>query len=493
MLKLLRSSLLYSLSDLSLRMIGFFLVPIYTRVLTPDDYGIISYSTALGQIVSPIVGLGLVGTLPVLYHGYAGEERKRLTSTIVNLTLVYALAATVLLSVLGYLLGDWLGGVPFLPYILLTLWALFFTSLYYVPLGIYNMEERSISYALYSIGLGTVNVMLNMLLVVGLRGGAVGALWGSFITGVVGLVVVVIVTRGDYLPVLDWDKARLALGMALPALPHLFSGNVWRFADRFFLTGYVALSVTGVYSLAVTLSSIVLNVLGGATTALNPLFYRRAYAGDPLLPQTWARLTSLFTFGAAMVGLGLAVMGPELVQLLAPPTYHGATQYLPVLVVGQLLVGLYWLVAPAVGFTRKTWIYPVASIPAAVANVVLNVLLVPRLGADGAAWAMTGSAFLQLAVFGLLAQHHYPVPYEYRQLAKVVVLGLAVFLVSRIQVSDSLMVVLLLKCLLLALLPTGLFLWGFFSRGEVTAALAFTRGFAQSAKRVGSGRNWLTS
>ena len=95
---LLRSSVLYLSGDLGLKLISFFMVPIYTRTLTPDDYGIIGFASSLINVLSPIVGLGLISSLPVLYYSYHGEERSRLISSTVNFTFLYSLAITIIIQ-----------------------------------------------------------------------------------------------------------------------------------------------------------------------------------------------------------------------------------------------------------------------------------------------------------------------------------------------------------------------------------------------------------
>ena len=105
-------------------------------------------------------------------------------------------------------------------------------------------------------------------------------------------------------------------------------------------------------------------ILGGITTALNPLFYRRAYAEDGTLKDDWSRLSSLFLFAALIVGLTLALVGPDVLKVLTPDSYHEAASFMPLLVLGQILLAIYWLFSPAIGFRRKMWAFPVASFTA---------------------------------------------------------------------------------------------------------------------------------
>jgi len=471
---LLGNSLLYSASDISLRLIGLFLVPLYTWVLTPADYGIIAFTTAMSQILSPVVGLGLVNSLPPLYHAYPGRERGRLISSVINFTVLYGFFWAVVLTAVGRpLVAAVSSEVPFSPYIVLAIWTLFFSSLYYLPLGIFNMQERPWAYTAYSVGLSLLNVLCNILLVLIFRLGAAGALWANLLASAIGMGIALILIRGEYIPVLDRTKLGAALGFALPALPHLFTGTLWRFMDRFFLAGMADLTATGIYSVAVTISSVLLIVMGGATSALNPFFYRRAHERDPGLPADWARLCRLFGFGAIWAALGLAFLGPDLVRFLISPTYHGASHFLNILILAQLLTVLYWIVAPGINLSRKTWVYPLSSFPAAVLNVFLNMYLIPRYGPIGAGWAMVASSAIQLAVFAAFSQHFFPIPYEWPRLGRLVVVGIGVFLLGQFLPFENVLTVFLSKLLLLLLFPALLLGVRFFSQKEIEGLKKF--------------------
>lgn len=471
---IIKNSAIYSVSDVVLKVIGFFLIPIYTRALSPEEYGIIGYTAAIIQMLTPIAGLGLIGSLPILYHAYDGLERKRLISSVVNFTFVYSLLVTLVFILWGRVTFTTLGSqVPFEPYILLALWTLFFTTFFYLPLGILNMEERSVHYGLYSLGLSLINVATSVVLVVIFKMGALGVLWGGAVSGAIGMVVALVIIRDSYLPVIQWSKLKLIFVLALPTLPHLMSSTLWRFVDRLFLAEQLTLSVSGTYAVATTISSVALIVLGGASTALNPVFFQRVYRQDPALRVDWARLCSLFTLLAALVGLGLALLGPELVRFLTPPKYHDAIPLLPTLVLGHILTGLYWMASPGLGYTRKTWVYPVASLPAAGINLLLNAYLVPRFGAFGAAWAMVSAAGIQFVMCISFSQYFFRVPYEFRQIGKVLVLSVGIFAASGLLTGLSFWFTVMGKVLLISLLPIGLTLVRFFAPTELDAARSF--------------------
>jgi O-antigen/teichoic acid export membrane protein len=473
---LLRSSLLYLVGDLGTKVLTIFLIPIFTRVLTPEDYGIIGYAAALINVLSPLVGLGLIGNLPVLYYAYEGDERNRLISSVFNLTFLYALILTGLFFFFGPpIFARIAPEIPFNPYIILSLGTLFLMTFYYLPTGLFNIQERASAYMSYGLCLSLLGAGANIILVLVLRLGAAGALAANLLVGAGGLLTVLLILRKIYRPVVDGAKVRAMLHLSLPTLPHLFCSTLGRFADRFFLAGVSGLAATGFYSLAMNISILILLVMGGVTNALNPMFYRRANQQDATLPGDWSRLSTLAIFGAAWISLGVAMMGSEMVQLLAPPKYYEAIPLLPILALGQAVTLLYWLMAPGISYTRNTWVYPVASFPAMGVNLLLNAVLVPRFGAMGAAWAMVASNTAQALIFCYFSRRFFPVAYEYRQIGKVILLSAILFAISHLPFFAVFWVGMIFKPILLTLLPLGLLAGGFFSTQEIQTGKRFLR------------------
>ncbi len=227
--RLVRGAGLYSISDISLKTLGFFLVPLYTSVLTPSDYGIVGFAQAVIQILSPLVGLSLIGVLPVLFYAYEDEERRRLISTVVNFMLLSGLVTTLALIFFSEPVFDEIApDVAFHPYVLLALITIFVTTMEFIPLNIFNMRDQPGRYSIYALSLGLLGVGLNIALVVGLDLGAKGVLSRGMTAGTIGMIAAGFVVKRYWRPVIERKKLREIFHIALPALPNAFSGTIAR-------------------------------------------------------------------------------------------------------------------------------------------------------------------------------------------------------------------------------------------------------------------------
>ncbi|MBS1141850.1 MAG: polysaccharide biosynthesis protein [Proteobacteria bacterium] len=426
---LLKSSLLYGLSDILLKLIGFFLVPIYTRVMLPEQYGVVGYTNAVTQVLTPVLGLGIVNCLPMLFFSHQDEARRRLVSTAINAVLGFGLLLALTLTFFGGPLFALVApDVPFAPYLVITIWVSLFAGFNLLPLGLFNIQNRPAAYLAFSVGLALLNVVSALVFVVGMKLGALGVLYALLVSSGVGLLIALFILRRSYLPVIDRKLLASLLALSLPVLPHLLSGTLARFVDRILLANLSTLATTGMYSLALVLASPVTVIMGAAFAALGPMYYKRAAQDDPALAEDWSRLGTLYFLVGALAALGLSIFSGEVLALFAPGQYGDARLLVPLLAVSQLVLGLYWLATPAIGHARKTWIYPVASTVTLAIGVICNLLLIPVLGAAGAAWATLASGLVQLGLFFAYSQRCLRVRYDYRAIGLIALLCYAAFL-----------------------------------------------------------------
>jgi O-antigen/teichoic acid export membrane protein len=189
------------------------------------------------------------------------------------------------------------------------------------------------------------------------------------------------------------------------------------------------------------------------------------------------------TYGLAALALlaaGLGAIAADLVRLMTTPAFYEAARVVPWIGLGVLFQGVYLLTSIGLNITKQTRYYPVATITAATASVTANLLLVPRFGAVGAAWANT-LAYAVLAVSGfLLSRRFYPIDYEWARIGRVALAGPSAYVASIVLVPSGLPV---LPRLLLhggvVVLAFLLVLWAtdFYRREELAVVSRLARRF----------------
>src|SRR5207249_1710635 len=104
-------------------------------------------------------------------------------------------------------------------------------------------------------------------------------------------------------------------------------------------------------------------------------------------PALFRQVTTLATAGLLVLAVGLSVLSPEVVLILAGPQYGAATQVLPVIAFASVFQGLYTLLVTVVFLMKRTARLALLTISSAILNIGLNLVLIPRIGIMGAAWS----------------------------------------------------------------------------------------------------------
>jgi O-antigen/teichoic acid export membrane protein len=171
-----------------------------------------------------------------------------------------------------------------------------------------------------------------------------------------------------------------------------------------------------------------------------------------------------------LLAAGLAATSADLLRLMTPPAYHGAARVVPWIAIGATLQGVYLLTSIGLNITKHTEYYPVATATAALVNVGSNVLLIPRFGILGPAYANVLSYAVLAGMAMVFSQRLYPIGYEWRRLLRLVLAATAacltaIFAIPFIRVAAF--GVLVRGTVVVGVYLGVLALSGFFSVGEI--------------------------
>lgn len=270
-----------------------------------------------------------------------------------------------------------------------------------------------VAQAVACVGLGTLGLHLADNGVMGLLAG-----YSAGAAVVVGLAVWL--TRDTLTLRFDprWLRAGLLFGV--PLIPHLLAHHIMVYADRAVLMKFSGATETGVYSSAylvasgVTIACLALNKASLARvygTMARVIAGKTANADADAIDASKAaeqRLGDIFTMWLALVcalATSATLVGPDVLQTIMPARFASASALVPMLVWGTALHGMYLIPVNTLLFVKKTRLISTISIGAAIANLVLNWLWVPRFGALGAALATIGAYALLSACVWAVAQH----------------------------------------------------------------------------------------
>jgi O-antigen/teichoic acid export membrane protein len=415
--ELARHSAIYGFGSLVSRFIAVLLLPIYTRFLSPADYGLIETLIALSAVLTVLLAAGVKSAFFRFYfdgEDEAGKRRVIRTSFWFTMAMGTAglVAGLVLAEPISELLFDTGEHADLVRAAFVGLWA---HVNYEQMTSLFRVEQRSTAYLVATlINLG-LTVGATVLLVVVLEKGPIGVIIGNF-TGTLIVYAGLLLYRRQELG-LDWDRPLLremnSFGMPLvPSALFLWALN---FSDRFFLVKLSGPREVGLYAIGVRLASAIILLLAAFRAAWPAFAY--SIEDDREAARAYSFVLTYLVALTSWMALALGVLAPWLVRLLTTEEFYEADRVVAPLAFAAVAFGAYIVVVIGIGRARRTrsnWIITGA---AALLSVGVNLALIPEFGMMGAAVAgicAYGTLFLGMA---WKAQRVFPVPYQWRRVA----------------------------------------------------------------------------
>ncbi|MGH7730185.1 MAG: oligosaccharide flippase family protein [Candidatus Eiseniibacteriota bacterium] len=421
-------SLIYGLGQVSGRAVNLLLVPILTRALTPEAYGVSDLVMAYSQTALLVLVLGMDSSLA--RHFYEEPDRAarmRMVSTSLLFRVATGSAAAAILAFLvvpiaaplvaGEAYGKYLTiGALTLPF---TLVGLFANDVLRVTFQPWKFIVLNLAQTLMVGGLTLYFVLGRGLDVVGVLYGKLG---GDALTAALGLVL----CRKSIGAGFDRATLRRMFRFGLPLVPAAFLYGVIGAADRFFLQRTHPLETVGVYAVAVKFFALASIGVAAFHLAFSPFAYARARS--PEAPRLFARVLSLYTAVASLGALLVAAFAPEVVALLAPGAYAVAAGPALWLVFAAVAHGAYYVGGIGIALSRRTTLLIAPVGAAALIAVLANATLTPAWGAHGAAIATFAGYVASAVLATATAQRVHPFPYRIVRILVMFALALVIAL-----------------------------------------------------------------
>ncbi len=201
-----------------------------------------------------------------------------------------------------------------------------------------------------------------------------------------------------------------------------------------FYPGRTTRQAIGIYGQCFKLSIFMNLTIQAFKYAAEPFFFQKAEDKDA--PETFALVMRWFVIFCVILWVGVSLNLDLLAVLfLKQDIYHEGVYVVPWLLLGFLLLGIYYNLATWFKVTNKTQYGTYITIAGALCTIVLNFLLVPHIGYLGCAVAFAVSGFLMTALCYYFGQQYYPVPYDLKSGLLALVLGTVVIIGYRYLVN----------------------------------------------------------
>ncbi|MDO7847871.1 polysaccharide biosynthesis C-terminal domain-containing protein [Hymenobacter sp. M29] len=430
----------YGVSSIVGRVLTYLLVPFYTKAFAPAEYGVVTGLYAYVSFLNVVFTYGMETTY-FRFANRAGTDRRELYDRVLSLLLL----STVALSVLLMLLARPLLGLLEIPpgheeYAYWVALILGLDALSAIPFARLRLENKARKFAGIKLAGIVVNVALNLFFIV-LCPAVMSGKWLPALQPLVARVhdptmgvgyvfLSNLVASGLTLLLLGRElldfRFRLNLSFLKPLLQYAYplmlmglAGMVNETLDRIllpkwlpdnFYPGQSSLTAVGIYGACYKLSIFMQLVIQAFRYAAEPFFFSQSTEKNS--PATFALILKWFTLCCAVIFVGISLNVEDIAgQFLKRPEYLQGLAVVPVLLLANLFLGVYYNLSVWFKLTDKTYYGTYIGAGGAVLTIVLNFLLIPVLGYMGSALATLACYFMMAVLCWRLGERHFPVPY----------------------------------------------------------------------------------
>ena len=430
-------TVIYGLSTILARIINFLFVPIYTRLLTPESYGVVTEFMAYIAVLQVVLVLGLETGCFRFANKEGVEPHKVYSNAFVT---VFCISATFLAlmiafsgpiaSALGYAGYEscimYMGGILALD----SVTAILFAKL--------RQESKALKFAIFKTIKIVTETAANLILFLWFPKHCTDGWMLNFIPAVpdfsyvifaifISCIVCGLLFIPEYLKLsfrLDPKLLRQMLAYSLPlmvaALPGVVNDFLDRILFRYFDTNAEAWrNSLGLYQAAVKLAVIMNLFIQMFRYAAEPFFFRRAREKDSR--QLYASVQEYFTAFCGLVFLGV-ILYIDVIALILGPQFRSAVGVVPVMLLSYMILGMLFNVSMWYKLSGKTNMAIWITLSGLAVTAAVIILFMPKYSYWAAAYGHLASYVVMFAISSILGAKYYPIPYRWGRLAGIVLL-----------------------------------------------------------------------
>jgi O-antigen/teichoic acid export membrane protein len=428
-------------------------LPIFTRILTKEDYGVLALAQIYAIFLNGLVNFGLPIGYERNFFQY-GDEKK--AAELLYSTLLFVITTFSICAVLTYLfkpsLSKWIIGSQ--EHANLLFWAFCSSgvmSLKTYYLTYFKNTENAKPFFWYTFDESVMGVVLSLFLVAYMRVGVIGLVWGQLLASLV-IFLALVYNFLKLLPFsINWPVLRDSLKISYPLTPRIFFGVIGNQLDKYIIGLLASIGGVGIYSIGQRAASIVFAYMTAIQNVFSPQVYRRMFDLGEKGGEAVGKYLTPFAYISIAVAVIISLFAEEVITLLTPPSYHGAIDILIILTMfyGVMFFGK----QPQLIFAKKTHITSLLTVVHIVLNIAINIPFVTKWGAVGAAWGTLLSGMISGSISFAVSQHYYYIKWEYRKIGEIflILFASAILMVLLRAWMVDYLIRLVLKCVFIML------------------------------------------
>ncbi len=441
----------YAISDIARKAASFIMLPVYTRYLTPADYGVVELLVMVLLVAQIIFGFK-VGQAVVKFHVMSNDndEKKRILSTAFFSSMVVSALGAAVIIFISERISLFAFEDASLSYAV-SIFALILVIQGAEEYGLLHLRivKNSKSFLYISLAKLLLQVALNIYFIVFLSMGVKGVVYSALLSSsVFGLIMTIYLLRFSGFQI-SYVILKKLFYFSWPLFLSGGAAFFLAFGDRFFILEYLSLHDIGIYSLSYKFGFLLMVLGWGPIAKYWQVQQYEAYQQANSVDH-FQKAFRFIALSLVLIGLSISMFSEDLIRLMANQEFWVSSKIVPIIILAYLFYALVQFCTFPLLITNNTKKIAVSTISTALIMVALYIVLIPDFGLFGAASATAIGFLVQLLLINIVGKILFDMKLPWLRFSLLSLLASATYLVS-MYAPDDIWLSIMVKIILLVI------------------------------------------
>lgn len=449
-------------------LVSFLLLPIYTRFLSPYDYGVKELVGISGEIIAVLLATGISSAVVRIYFEYDEiKDRNEVISTsILTIGIGLFVALCLLCSVSKSISMIILGESEYYYYFILAFFSLWARSINNIAFMYLRNLHQSVKVVVLNLCTMVLVISMNIYFIVCLGFGVLGIFLSSAIIQIIIFIFMVLPILCKIGLSFSYTKLIKLVKFGLPIIPSQMGAFIVHLSDRYFIRAFCSIEDAGLYSLGYRFGAIPSNFI---SVPFNQIWQPRRLEiyKENNSEALFGKIFTYFFLVMSFAGLFVSVVSREVLMVMADDNFWSAYKIVPLIIIATTIFTFQYHLNMGIIIEKKTKYFAWIDMSNALFITILNLIFIPKYGIYGAAYATLCAFIYKISLIYFFSRKFFKIKFEICRLLKINFVIALIFILSNFIVLESICMVLLLKILLVFQFFPILYLIKFFTLEEL--------------------------
>ncbi len=435
-------TLIYGVGTILPRVLNYLLTPLYTYILLESSFGVITEMYAYVAFIMVILTMGMETS----FFKFSADKQNthQVFSNSFFVLAVISLVFILLAILFRYPLANILGDSNYSLYIVLTAGIIFFDVITVIPLAKLRLDGKAFKFSIIRILNILINILLNLFFYLVCRNSDIevlNKLYNPDIAVAYAFISNLAASAFNFVILLPYifnvklsfnkDLFLKMLHYSWPLIIVGVAGMINEVADKLFIKYLTPahlnpMQQVGIYGANYKLAILMTIFIQVFKYAAEPFFFKQSVSENA--PRIYAKVMTYFVAFCLVIFL-LVALNLNVFQHFIGHNYRTGLQIVPIVLMANLCLGVYYNLSIWYKLTNKTMLGAVISLIGALLTILLSIIFIPRFGYIGAAWITLICYFSMMLISYLVGQKYYKVPYNIGTMGILIMVTLGLYFV----------------------------------------------------------------